>query len=232
MPFAGHPNVGTAFALERAGHVYETPIAGDVLTFEEIAGLVRVELIRDSGVVTRTRVAAPQRLTIGTDVPVDLIAAACTLSPADVRTVHHVPCLASCGAPFILAELASREALSAARANADVYFRDVARYPATSILIYCRENGGTDDIRARMFAPHHGIPEDPATGAANLALVGLLAHLRPERDLDFGLTVTQGIEMGRPSSLELSATKQAGAVTATYLGGACSLMLRGCFEIG
>ena len=64
------------------------------------------------------------------------------------------------------------------------------------------------DIRARMFAPHHGIPEDPATGSANVALIGLLAKLRPEPDLQLSKTIAQGVEMGRPSLLEAGGRKE------------------------
>src|ERR1700730_2518884 len=50
MPFAGHPNVGTAFVLARAGQSYGRAVAGDRLVFEEKAGLVRMELMREAGV--------------------------------------------------------------------------------------------------------------------------------------------------------------------------------------
>src|SRR6202521_2789328 len=48
MPFAGHPNVGTAFVLARAGQSYGRAVAGDRLVFEEKAGLVRMELTREN----------------------------------------------------------------------------------------------------------------------------------------------------------------------------------------
>ena len=50
MPFAGHPNVGTAFVLARANEK-----SGDRLVFEEKAGLVHMDLIREGGVVVATR---------------------------------------------------------------------------------------------------------------------------------------------------------------------------------
>jgi trans-2,3-dihydro-3-hydroxyanthranilate isomerase len=65
MPFAGHPNVGTAFVLARAGQSYGRAVAGDRLAFEEKAGLVRLELTREGGVVVATRLAAPVPLSIG-----------------------------------------------------------------------------------------------------------------------------------------------------------------------
>jgi trans-2,3-dihydro-3-hydroxyanthranilate isomerase len=47
MPFAGHPNVGTAFVLAREGNLFGRSITGSTLVFEEIAGLVTMELRKD-----------------------------------------------------------------------------------------------------------------------------------------------------------------------------------------
>jgi trans-2,3-dihydro-3-hydroxyanthranilate isomerase len=82
-----------------------------------------------------------------------------------------------------------------------------------------------------MFAPLHGVPEDPATGSANVALAGLLASLRPEPDLSLELRIAQGIEMGRPSLLEASAEKCNGRVTETRIGGRCVAVMTGTIEI-
>jgi trans-2,3-dihydro-3-hydroxyanthranilate isomerase len=82
-----------------------------------------------------------------------------------------------------------------------------------------------------MFAPLHGIPEDPATGSANVALIGLLAKLRPETDLHLAKKIAQGVDMGRPSLLEARAEKTAGTVTATYIGGTCVPVMRGVLDL-
>jgi trans-2,3-dihydro-3-hydroxyanthranilate isomerase len=231
MPFAGHPNVGTAFALARAGSSYGRPIAGDSVTFEEKAGLVPITLLKNGAEVVGARLVSPQPLSVGAEIPVELIASACSLSPDDIETGNHRPCIASCGAAFILAELKNREALARAQARADVFHREVAKQPATSILLYTQVNEGDIDIRARMFAPHHGIPEDPATGSANVALIGLLAKLRPEADLRLVKKIAQGVEMGRPSLLEAEAEKRGGAVVATYIGGRCVPVMSGMIEV-
>lgn len=82
-----------------------------------------------------------------------------------------------------------------------------------------------------MFAPQHGIPEDPATGSANVALIGLLAKLRPEPDLMLSKTIAQGVEMGRPSLLAAQAQKHNGTVVATYIGGRCVPVMSGSIEL-
>ena len=82
-----------------------------------------------------------------------------------------------------------------------------------------------------MFAPHLNIPEDPATGSANVALVGLLVSLRPERDLSLSLRIAQGVEMGRPSLLDASAEKRGGTVIETRIGGRCIPVMKGMIDI-
>ena len=231
MPFAGHPNVGTAFALARAGTSYGRAIEGERVVFEEKAGLVPIAILREGSTVTGARLASPQRLTVGAEVSTELIASACSLSSDDIETKNHRPCIASCGAAFILAELNGRKKLAAATARSDVFMREVSQQPATSILIYTQVSESGLDIRARMFAPHHGIPEDPATGSANVALIGLLANLRPEQDLQMSKVIAQGVEMGRPSLLQAEAEKKDGVVTATYIGGRCVPVMSGTIDL-
>src|SRR6516162_8161403 len=60
LPFAGHPNVGTAFVLAGTTTGAVRPTPGDTMIFEEKAGLVRIELLRDGSAVTGARLAAPQ----------------------------------------------------------------------------------------------------------------------------------------------------------------------------
>ncbi len=231
MPFAGHPNVGTAFVLARAGASYGRTVDGDRVIFEEKAGLVPITLLKDGATVVGARLASPQPLTVGAEIAVELIASACGISVDDVETRNHRPCIASCGAAFILAELKTHAALAAASPRADVFHQEVAKHPATSILLYTQVDEEKIDIRARMFAPQHGIPEDPATGSANVALIGLLTKLRPETDLQLSKRIAQGVEMGRASLLEAQAEKRGGVVTATYIGGRCVPVMQGSIDL-
>ena len=204
MPFAGHPNVGTAFVLARAGESYGRKISGDRLVFEEKAGLVHMELTREGGVVVATRLAAPVPLSLGEEIPVGFVAEACSLKVDDIKTDIHLPCIASCGAPLVFVELRSRAALKSAAPQAAAFVRDLPRERAVGIHLYVQAAEGPIDIQSRMFAPEHGIPEDPATGGANVALIGLLAHLRSESDLVLDKTIGQGFDMGRPSVVILT----------------------------
>jgi len=231
LPFAGHPNVGTAFVLARRDRVFGRAVTGDRLIFEETAGLVPMELQRRDGVVVGARLRAPAALSLGGDVSPELVAAACGLGLEWIARSAHAPCIASCGTPFIFAELESRDALRAATPRADVFARDIPREHATGIHLWVRGEEAGAEIQTRMFAPMHGIAEDPATGSANVALAGLLAQAEPARDLRLELRLGQGVDMGRPSLMLARADKTAGHVTATYIGGACVPVLRGAIDL-
>lgn len=231
LPFAGHPNIGTAFALSRIGTVYGKPLDPNVLAFEEKAGLVRLEIARDTGDVSGAKLTAPQQFAMGEVFGRAGVAQACSLEEADIIVTRHEPCIGSCGTPFLLTELASLEALARARPNMDGSEKLFAQGANTGILVYVRTPGEQDDIRARMFAPLKGIPEDPATGSANVALSGLTAHLDPAADLDLSLRIVQGVEMGRPSLMLANATKRGGQVTQTTIAGTCVPMMSGTLRL-
>jgi trans-2,3-dihydro-3-hydroxyanthranilate isomerase len=230
LPFAGHPNVGTAFVLAGLGQVYGRPI-GDPLLFEEKAGLVPLALLREGGAIVGARLTAPRPMSRGEDVAIDIVAAACGVAVDDIETRHHSPCVASCGTAFIFAELKTERALAVAQPRSEIFARHFPVDGATGIHLYLPDGKGGVDIRARMFAPLHGVPEDPATGSANVALVGLLASLRPEPELSLNLRIIQGVEMGRPSLLEASAEKRDGKVVETRIGGRCVAVMAGTIEI-
>ena len=82
-----------------------------------------------------------------------------------------------------------------------------------------------------MFAPLDGVTEDPATGSANSALVGLLAL----NDLaDYSATdwyISQGTEIGRPSTLYGRTRKEKGKVTGIWMGGYSTLNSEGIFYV-
>jgi trans-2,3-dihydro-3-hydroxyanthranilate isomerase len=221
LPFAGHPNVGTAFVLAGATASAARPAAGDIMMFEEKAGIVRMELLKTGSRVTGARLAAPRPLAIGEDIASEIVVAACTIAADDIDTRAHRPCIASCGMPLVFAELKSRAALAAARPRAEIFAAHVPAAKAAGIHLYVQ--GAADDaaIETRMFAPLHGITEDPATGSANVALIGLLAKLRPEPDVTLTRTISQGVDMGRPSLMQAAAEKRAGIVVATSIGGSC-----------
>ena len=229
IPFAGHPNVGTAFVLASLGEL--GPLDKKInATFEEKAGLVGISIERRNGVVW-CELEAPQSLSRGKTVSAESLARAVSLEAKDVVTAAHQPTVASVGLPFLVAELGSRSALERARAKVDAleeFKRDGVAY---DVYLYVR-SGDEFDIRARMFAPLDGVIEDPATGSANCALAALLSDLDARRDGDFTFRIAQGVEMGRPSVLEARSRKEGGKVLSTWIGGASVMVSEGTIEVG
>jgi trans-2,3-dihydro-3-hydroxyanthranilate isomerase len=230
LPFAGHPNIGTAFALANRGRVFGRPI-DDRVVFEEKAGLVPLALLREGTTTVGARLTAPRPLSRGNDLAVDIVAPACSIAVEDIETRHHLPCIASCGTAFVFAELKTMRALHAAHPQLEAFSRNFPVQEATGIHLYAHDGADGVDIRARMFAPLFGVPEDPATGSANLALAALLASLRPEPDLTLEVRIAQGAEIGRPSLLEAAAEKRRGQVVETRIGGRCVAVMTGTIAI-
>jgi trans-2,3-dihydro-3-hydroxyanthranilate isomerase len=198
MPFAGHPNVGTGYVLAGLGR-------GDLLVFEELAGLVKIEVARDAaGTLTGATIAAPQPLSLGAELPVADVAACIGVAAADVRVQAHAPLMASVGVGFVLVEVEAA-ALSRAAPHSEAFRRLLDKTPGLNgrLSIHLYAHNGQDRLRTRMFSPLGGTHEDPATGSANAALAALLLSLGSQERRDF--KITQGIEMGRPSALNLSA---------------------------
>ena len=226
MPFAGHPNVGTAFVLARLGKA-----KGERLVFEEKAGLVVMDLTYAGGSVVAARLAAPQPFALGETVPAELVAQACGLTADQIETGTHRPLVASTGNNFVFAEVKSRAVLKTASCNADVFAKHLPMARAVGVHLYVPAQEHGVEIQSRMFAPLFGVPEDPATGSANVSLIGLLAHLDKRADLTLSQTIGQGFDMGRPSILDAMAEKKSGQVTATYIGGRCVPMLSGEIDL-
>jgi trans-2,3-dihydro-3-hydroxyanthranilate isomerase len=230
LPFAGHPNVGTAFVLANAAASAARPADGDTMVFEGKAGLVPLTLLRDGAAVTGARLAAPQGLSIGETIAREIVAAACSLAPADIDTRVHAPCVASCGLPVIFAAVTSRAALAAARPRIDVFAEHVPVSRALGIHLYVEAASPSADIETRLFAPLYGIVEDPATGSANVALAALLASLAAEKGARLERRISQGVDMGRPSLMVASAEKRDGKVVAAHIGGNCAPVMSGVFS--
>jgi trans-2,3-dihydro-3-hydroxyanthranilate isomerase len=229
IPFAGHPNVGTAFVL--ATQATNPPAR---LKFEEGAGLVPVEILKQDGRVVGAELTAPQRLSKLTPLNAEQAAACVSLSAADIGIDRHSPQIVSVGLPFLVVELASREALRRARPDAVAFARAFPRDGSDAVYLYTRDVPTAEacDLQARMFHPgSSGLSEDPATGSATAAATALFADLSGERDGELKLRVGQGVDMGRPSLLLTRVRKVNGAVASVHVGGACVQMMEGTFRL-
>ena len=227
IPFAGHPNVGTAFVLASTGELGLEAEAK--IVFEEEAGFVPITIRKVEGRIW-CELQAPEALSIGQAISVDLAASALSLSPQDIVTSTHQPQVASVGLPFIMVEVRNRTALENARPHIPVLEEIHESGIMPDIHVYTLVEDGFD-IRTRMFAPLDGIPEDPATGSANCALVAMLTHYQPESDGEYSWRIAQGVEMKRPSVLDARTEKRSGAVTGVWIAGNCVMVSEGTIEV-
>jgi len=226
LPFAGHPNVGTAFVVARQS---ATPPAR--FAFEEGAGLVPVDILIEHGKAVGAELTAPQPLKRLTQVSAAEAASLMSLTADDVISDRHAPQIVSVGTPFLVAEIHSREALRRAKPDPAGFARIFPCDGAFAIYFYTRDVAPTEapsELQARMFFPGaSGLIEDPATGSATVAAAALFAEIDPMRDGELRLTIGQGFDMGRPSLLLTRVVKQAGQIVSAHVGGRCVPMMQG-----
>ena len=229
VPFAGHPNIGTAFILAETGIFGDFAQSIDVV-FEEKAGNVPIKINKDHCGYIWCELSAPAPLSLGKVATVDLASEVLSIEAGDINVTTHYPQVASVGLPFLFVELQSLEALSQAQIDLSKLQRLLQEGFPSYIHIYCKDVKDFD-IRCRMFAPLDGVPEDPATGSANAALIALLSHCDQRSDLEDKWKISQGSEIGRPSVLHGRAQKIGGTVTEVNLGGYSVMVCKGTISI-
>lgn len=228
VPFAGHPNIGTAFVLAEIGELGKDKLPG-AICFEEKAGLVPIEIQIDINGPTVFELKAPQILTLDVFTSIALLAGALSLNENDFVSTTHPPSVASVGLPFLFAEVRDTSVLARVRINTEA-FELLAKSAVPYIHVYTWKPGSSK-IQARMFAPLDGVSEDPATGSANCALAALLAHHNPDSSGEFSWRVFQGKEMGRSSLLKVRARKENGCVIASWVAGSCVMVCEGHIDV-
>jgi len=177
LPFAGHPLVGMAWTLKRLG-----PGGPDTLRCAAFDVAIRID-----GEAAMIEVPLPQTVRPAPQAP-GLAAALNLPAPVSARWVE-MPI------PYLLIEAESAEAVSSANPAPESMFEK-----AKADMLYLYAFASPTVVRARFFAPGHGVFEDPATGSAAVALA---AALRAEGAPSGRLEVDQGSEIGHPSTINL-----------------------------
>jgi trans-2,3-dihydro-3-hydroxyanthranilate isomerase len=233
IPFAGHPNIGTAFVLGRRENAFgRSP--GESMRFEQGAGLVSVDLLRQQGSVVGARIKAPRRFEAIASIETEIVANCVSLPAGEIATDCHEPTMVSVGLPFVVAET-SLVGLGRARPNSAAFAAADRAYPHTadrfSIFLYTRTGDRIERLQARMFAPLNNIWEDPATGSASAALGAYLTLLDPRHDVDLEIAIKQGLRMARPSEIGVGVRKRAGCVLEVTIAGFCVPVMEGMIKV-
>jgi trans-2,3-dihydro-3-hydroxyanthranilate isomerase len=203
LPLAGHPVVGASLELARLGRI---PSEGRTV-FRTGVGETPVDLA--DGVATMTQ--AEPRL----GPKLDPVEAADALGVGPAGVVGQ-PQVCSTGLDQGFAQVRDRTTL--ARAEPDL--GRIARLGSLGLVAWADEEPGV--VAQRYFVPQLGISEDPATGSA----AGALGALRVFRGEAPGpLTVRQGAEIGRPSTIEVDVGGDPGRPGPVRVGGRAVLVL-------
>ncbi len=196
IPFAGHPTIGCALHLSDRAQ-------DGVVTLEEVAGLVPVQIADGLAELTAPRIPAP----IGTAPSPARVAEAVGLSTDQIGP--HAPGAFEAGPAFLFAQVRDLASLAAARPmepgwTALIDGAGIDDTGRSAVGLYLYAEGRDTDLQARMFAPNDSIPEDPATGSATAILAGQLQANGALKTGQTVLNIAQGVEMDRPSQLRLT----------------------------
>ncbi|HYP22853.1 MAG TPA: PhzF family phenazine biosynthesis protein [Actinomycetota bacterium] len=217
LPFAGHPTLGTAWVLRHLGR-----LTADAVVQRSPAGETKVSFEGETLSFERTGKAWPDLEATNERAHLD-VARALRIDERDVtlegyelgRPTVLRPALSDAGLQHFVVPLRDVDALE----RVDV---DGARLAELSPFgAYCFTGVGAGKVRARGLFPAVGVDEDAATGSAAACLGVYLA----DRVGDIELTIDQGVEMGRPSRMTVSATADG-----VRVGGRCDLLLTGNLE--
>ncbi|MGB2953899.1 MAG: PhzF family phenazine biosynthesis protein [Gaiellaceae bacterium] len=211
LPFAGHPVLGTAFVLG-------APLQLEEIRLETGSGLVPVKLERDGNRIRFGRMEQPLP-TVEPFHATDEVLAALGVERSELPVELY-----DNGVRHVFVALGSEDDVAALRPD----LGRLAQFPGATGF-NCFAGSGTR-WKTRMFAPGGGIPEDPATGSG----AGPLAvHLARHGRIAFGdeIEITQGVEIGRPSTLFARADGSAEKLERVEVGGSAVIVARGEFRL-
>jgi trans-2,3-dihydro-3-hydroxyanthranilate isomerase len=230
LPFAGHPNIGTAVVLASlatlagqggtANFVFDEDVGTVNVSAELGDGGGHAELTLNGGAETRR-------------CDIECAALARMLSLPEERIGPRPPWMAGIGIRFCCIPLTDFGAVASARfdkAAWQAFFPESAW--AQQIYAIAGDFAPGGRLKVRMWGPSVGVAEDPATGSAAGVLAASLAASLPERDGHFAWSIEQGAELGRPSHISASAEKRDGQVIATRVGGNAVIVGEGSFYAG
>jgi trans-2,3-dihydro-3-hydroxyanthranilate isomerase len=224
MPMAGHPVVGSTFALARDGAIG----AGRTdWTFGLNIGPTPVSMEWDgprlafAWMTQRTPEFGPTFDDVGR------VAAALGLREDDIRSTGLPVEQVSCGVPFVVVPLATRAAID--RAVPDTRLLDFEAY------IFTTDRDGASDSAttySRMFAPMFGVAEDPATGSASGPLGSyLVRHSLVSPEHARSILNLQGVKLGRPSWIHVSIDTEERTISRVRVGGTSVFVAEGTMEV-
>jgi PhzF family phenazine biosynthesis protein len=215
LPFAGHPTLGSAYAIAEAGKF--TPKNG-LFVQQCKVGLVNVRL--DGAKITLELPTA--KFTHFEPADVDELEA--LLGRKILRT--PVPAVVDVGPKWIIAELANADEVLAVKPDLARLEKLERKLAATGLTIFGKHESGACAIEVRTFAPSDGIAEDPVCGSGNGSVAAFMWAAKPVAG-GMRYTAAQGQCVGREGRIDV-VIDAAGKIT---LGGACTTSVDGTLTV-
>lgn len=223
LPFAGHPTVGAAVVLGLEKNA-------SAVRIEEKVGVITCVIERIDKARGHARFALPHLPERAGKAPDrNQIALRLGIDPDAIGCGSFRPSVATAGVIFYLVPVARPEVLRQAQPNFDSW-KETFPLGHNSVYVYTATPGEADnDFAARMFGPGMGLSEDPATGAAAAALIGELASQAGDGMTDY--VIRQGVEMGRPSRIEVQIRKDGDQLIHAGIGGDAVIIGQGTLDL-
>lgn len=232
LPIAGHPTIGSTFALARAGMIASDR---DQFVFGLGVGPVPVELDWRNGELTFAWMTQPLPAFSAPIAEVGCVAAALGIPEPTVADTGVPLQVVSCGVPFLMVPVTTRAAVDSAMLNLKAYQDLVRNLPdqARGLFFFSQEPGADKaTVYSRMFAPDVGVIEDPATGVASGPLgCYLVRHNLVSASAARSILSLQGVKMGRPSEVHVSIGVEDGDIRSVRVGGTSVLAGEGTLYI-
>lgn len=223
LPLAGHPVIGTWFLLAELGVVpaSEGPVQ---IQQQTGAGILPVEIVFHEGRPARVTMTQKDAKFKNVKISREKIAAALGLKSSDIDSNLPLESV-STGIFNLMVPLRGRGTLGKIRSNLRELFHLLN---GNSTMAYCFALGGRGKAFARGMLPWE-VFEDPATGSAGGSLGAYLVRhgkLKPSEEL----SITQGVEMGRPSDIHVQVANSKGRLV-PHVSGSAVRILEGHIEI-
>jgi trans-2,3-dihydro-3-hydroxyanthranilate isomerase len=227
MPMAGHPTVGTTWVLASRGEIALDSASVDA-TLQLGIGPVTVTIENSGGKPDFVWMAHREAAVGAKRDDRQHVAQTLGIKANDIRDDLPIQ-IVSTGVPFTFVPLRTLDALAKCAPNA-LAIATLSKPGEQPPLIYMfvANESGEFSSRARMFAPHSGVSEDPATGSAAApfgAYAATYGLIKPAPETSF--LITQGVEMGRSSEIRVEVTRKESGAFAIRIGGRCVIVGEG-----
>jgi trans-2,3-dihydro-3-hydroxyanthranilate isomerase len=227
MPMAGHPTVGTTWVLASRGEIALSSSSVDATLLLGI-GPVTVTVESAGGKPDFVWMAHREAEFGATRSDRDRIAGALGITAADIRDDLPIQ-IVSTGFPFLFVPIRTLDALAKCAPNAPALAAlSKPGAPVLATYMFVANESGEFAPRSRMFAPHDGVAEDPATGGAAGpfgAYAGKYQLIKADPKTSF--LINQGVEMGRPSEIRVEVARKDSGTHAIRIGGRCAIVGEG-----